>query len=135
MAAQQLDYVAFTGRHPFITDAVEHGFLPGVREDDSYRIDDYLNIDLAILFLDNHFHDPELDRPHTRFARRVIYDGLWASDPHLVPTTYRGRSRALRATDDRGVLRAHRPIEYAIEQTGIHEIVKSSDDITLKTQE
>lgn len=87
MAAQQLDYVAFTGRHPFITDAVKHGFLPGVREDDSYRIDDYPNVDLLILFLDNRFHDPELDRYLDRFhtlepSVAVVGD---ASDSDTVP--------------------------------------------------
>ena len=59
--------MAFTGRHPFVTDAFEHGFLPGVREDYSYQIDDYPNVDLPILFLDNHFYDPDLDRYLDRF--------------------------------------------------------------------
>ena len=41
--AQQLDYIAYTGRHPFTTDAYQLGFLPGFCEDGGYQDTTYSN--------------------------------------------------------------------------------------------
>jgi len=58
--AQQLDYIAYTGRHPFTTDAYQLGFLPGFRENGSYQDTTYSNVDVPIGFLDNDFSNPDL---------------------------------------------------------------------------
>jgi hypothetical protein len=67
--AQQLDYIAYTGRHPFTTDAYQLGFLPGFCEDGGYQDTTYSNVDVPIGFLDNDFSNPDLDRYLTRFER------------------------------------------------------------------
>ena len=54
--------MAYTGRHPSVTDAWPLGYTTGVREDCSFQIDSYPNVSLPVLFLDNNFHDPDLDR-------------------------------------------------------------------------
>lgn len=36
--------------------------MPGIREDYSYQADGYPNVSLPVLFLDNDFRDPDLDR-------------------------------------------------------------------------
>jgi len=60
--AKQADYIGFLHRHPYATDAYELGFAPGVREDYSYLSEDYPNVDLPVVILDNDFHDPDRDR-------------------------------------------------------------------------
>lgn len=45
------------------------GFAPGVREDYSYRTDDYPNVDLPVVILDNDFRDPDVARYLDRFDR------------------------------------------------------------------
>ena len=61
-AARQAEYIAFLHRHPFATDAYELGFLSGVREDYSLQIDDFANVDVPILMVDNDFRDPDSER-------------------------------------------------------------------------
>jgi len=60
--AQQADYVAVLYRYPTALDAYELGFAPGVREDYSYQIDAYPNVDLPVVVLDNDFTDPDIER-------------------------------------------------------------------------
>lgn len=61
--AQQADRICFTGRHPFCTDAYRLGYTVGYRKNTSgFQADDYANVDLPLDFLDNNFHDPDLDR-------------------------------------------------------------------------
>lgn len=45
------------------------GFAPGVREDYSYLADEYPNVELPIVILDNDFRDPDLARYLDRFDR------------------------------------------------------------------
>jgi hypothetical protein len=61
-AARQAKYVAFLHRHPFVTDAYELGFLPGIREDYSLQTDDLANVEVPVLMVDNDFHNPDADR-------------------------------------------------------------------------
>ncbi|MDS0476829.1 DUF6610 family protein [Natrinema sp. 1APR25-10V2] len=68
-AAKQADYIGFLHRHPFATDAYELGFAPGVREDYSYRCEQYPNVELPVVILDNDFRDSNLDRYLERFER------------------------------------------------------------------
>lgn len=65
--AKQANYVAFLHRHPFATDAYELGYAPGVREDYTYRITAYPNVDLPVIVLDNDFRDPDVARYLDRF--------------------------------------------------------------------
>lgn len=66
-----MDYVATTGRYPFVVDAFSHGFLTGNREDSSYQLtDEHTNIDLPEGFLDNDYKDPDLDRFLEAFRER-----------------------------------------------------------------
>ena len=66
-AAQQASYVAFLHRHPWTTDAYELGFVTGVREDYRLQDDQFANVDVPILMLDNDFNDPDLTRYVQRF--------------------------------------------------------------------
>lgn len=59
--------MATTLRYPFNVDAYRLGFLPGFREDGSFQDDDVPNADVPVGFLDNNFHDPDLDRYLPRF--------------------------------------------------------------------
>jgi hypothetical protein len=61
-AARRAKYVAFLHRHPFATDAYDLGFLPGIREDYSFQIDDFANVETPVLMVDNDFRDPDADR-------------------------------------------------------------------------
>lgn len=67
--ARQADYVGFLHRHPFATEAYELGFAPGVREDYSYRVEDYPNVDLPVVILDNDFRNPDTARYLDRFEQ------------------------------------------------------------------
>jgi hypothetical protein len=60
--ARQAKYVAFLHRHPFATDAYELGFLPGIREDYSFQINDLANVETPVLMIDNDFRDPDPER-------------------------------------------------------------------------
>ncbi|MFC7009372.1 DUF6610 family protein [Halalkalicoccus salilacus] len=67
--------VAYTGRHPGVTDAWALGYTTGVREDCRFQIDSYPNVSLPVLFLNNNFHDPDLDRFLDRVDRLI--SRLW----------------------------------------------------------
>lgn len=54
--------MAFTSRHPFTTDAFSLGYAPGVREDYTLQQEDLANVDTPVVFLDNDYEDPDLDR-------------------------------------------------------------------------
>lgn len=43
------------------------GFAPGVREDYTYHVAAYLNVDLPVVILDNEFRNPDVDRYLVRF--------------------------------------------------------------------
>jgi hypothetical protein len=60
-------YIGFLHRHPYATDAYELGYAPGVREDYSYLAEDYPNVDLPVVILDNDFREPDLGRYLERF--------------------------------------------------------------------
>lgn len=61
-AARRAKYVAFLHRHPFVTDAYDLGFLPGIREDYSLQINDLANVATPVLMVDNDFRDPDAER-------------------------------------------------------------------------
>lgn len=61
-AARKAQYIGFLHRHPFATDAYELGFLPGIREDYSLQTDEFANVDVPVLMLDNYFRHPDVDR-------------------------------------------------------------------------
>jgi hypothetical protein len=60
--ARRAKYVAFLHRHPFVTDAYDLGFLPGIREDYSLQIDNLANVATPVLMVDNDFRDPDTER-------------------------------------------------------------------------
>jgi len=66
-AARNADWVVFTGRYPYVFDAVRLGFGIGHREDSSYQWTPD-EVDLPVHFLDNDYRDADLDR----FIRRVF---------------------------------------------------------------
>lgn len=43
---------------PFVIDAVQMGYLTGVREDQSYREYQYRDLDVPVGILDNDFRNP-----------------------------------------------------------------------------
>lgn len=45
------------------------GFAPGIREDYTYQIKDLPNVDLPVIFMDNDFEDPDLNRYLERFEK------------------------------------------------------------------
>ena len=61
-SARQAQYIGFLHRHPFVTDAYDLGFLPGIREDYSLQTDALANVDVPVLMLDNDFRQPDPDR-------------------------------------------------------------------------
>lgn len=65
--ARKPAYIAFLFRHPFATDAYELGFTTGVREDYRLQIDDYRNVDLPVIMMDNEFRNPDPERYVRRF--------------------------------------------------------------------
>jgi hypothetical protein len=52
-----------------VTDAYELGYSPGVREDYAYRTDEYANVDLPVVVLDNDFRDPDVNRYLDQFEQ------------------------------------------------------------------
>lgn len=67
--ARRAKYIAFLHRHPFVTDAYDIGFLPGIREDYSLQIDDLANVDVPVLMVDNDFRDPDAERYVARIRK------------------------------------------------------------------
>ena len=64
-------YVATTGRHPFVTEAVKHGYLIGNREDSNYQLsEEYSNVGLFNGFMDNDYENPDLDRFLEEYEKR-----------------------------------------------------------------
>jgi hypothetical protein len=59
--AREVDWVIFTGRYPYVFDALRFGYGIGHREDSSYQWTPD-EVDLPVHFLDNDFEDPSLDR-------------------------------------------------------------------------
>ena len=64
--AQQVDYVGFLHREPFVIDAYRLGFSVGIREDYTYQ-NTLRNVDVPVEILDNDFRNPDLDRYIRRF--------------------------------------------------------------------
>jgi hypothetical protein len=65
--AREVDWVVYTGRYPYVFDALRLGFSIGHREDSSYQwVPD--EVDLPVHFLDNYYENPNLDR----FVDRVF---------------------------------------------------------------
>lgn len=92
---RQAEYVAVTGRHPVVTDAYTHGFLPGFRQHTSgFQADDVPNVDLPVLFLDNDFRDPDLDQ-YLELAEQYAPDVAVIGDA----TTMNEAERYQRAAD------------------------------------
>jgi hypothetical protein len=60
--ARRAQYIGFLHRHPFVTDAYDLGFLPGIREDYSFQTGTLANVDAPILMVDNDFRNPNVDR-------------------------------------------------------------------------
>lgn len=54
-------------RHPFETDAHELGYAVGIRKDYDFQAEDYPNVDLPVVILDNDFRNPDIDRYLNRF--------------------------------------------------------------------
>lgn len=66
-SARNADWVVFTGRYPYVFDAVRLGFGIGHREDSSYQWTPD-EVELPVHFLDNDYRDADLDR----FIQRVF---------------------------------------------------------------
>lgn len=60
--ARQPAYIAFTHRVPYVVDAYQIGFAPGVSEEYDYQDGAYENVNVPVVFLDNNFRDPDIDR-------------------------------------------------------------------------
>lgn len=61
--------MGFLHRYPYATDAYELGYAVGLREDYTYQGDEYPNVDLPVVVLDNDFQDPDIDRYLDRFEQ------------------------------------------------------------------
>lgn len=59
--------MACSFRHPVSTEAYRRGFAPGVREDYELQNGDLPNVEFPVVFLDNDFREPDLDRYLERF--------------------------------------------------------------------
>lgn len=67
-SAREADWVAFTGRYPFVFDAARLGFAIGHREDLAYNWTPE-EVSLPVHFLDNDYESADL----SRFTRRVFH--------------------------------------------------------------
>jgi len=64
---RQAEWVVFTGRYPYMFDAVRHGFTIGHREDSSYQWTPD-EVELPVHFLDNDYENADVER----FTKRVF---------------------------------------------------------------
>lgn len=60
--ARRSRYIGFTHRVPFVIDAYQIGFAPGLSEEYDYQDTAFTNVNVPVVFLDNDFRDPDVER-------------------------------------------------------------------------
>lgn len=60
--ARRPRYIGFTHRVPFVVDAYQIGYAPGRSEEYDYQDGAFDNVNVPVVFLDNDFRHPDVDR-------------------------------------------------------------------------